>query len=399
MTELSIQSELLLADDVLPARIKDLAVPGKLNKLRPWHKPRKQWVREYQWMLHSRNLIRGELRRPGLSEQADGFREFKFLTLPGADYLDVRQLAEVCRKLNCCLTSTGFQSGGEGNPDVARVQVREKSLIDAGHITKYSHLFARRFEDIIAVKGSAYQELRRRAPFHIVNIDACGSIAAPTATHPHRLIEAIHRIVELQLELNKGRWLLFLTADARPGSIAQETLSKFCDAIVENAEVNDEFRDRASPMLSDGEPDIRIAARIASREEGDAFLRLFALGVAKWLLHLALEKRWDVKTHRPYCYSTMPAQVNVPSMACLAFEFLPPPPSLKDRFGISCAEPAPETNRPDSSLRAADRIGEMADLDLKLRENESLRSRMAENLRKLLEEAGYEPSALAEIGS
>ena len=389
-----------IADDVLPAQIDDLAVPAKLVSLLPWHRPRKQLVRERQWLYFSGHLIGREKGEPSLPHPLTGDPEVRYLTLPGIDYLDVRQLAEVCRELGCCLTSTGFQSGGEGNPQVARAQMREKSLIDAGHITAKSYTFARQFEDITHPNSQAYRVLKRRGPFHIVNIDACGSIAAPAADHGHRLIDAIYRIVELQLQFATGRWLLFVTADARPDSVAKETLDRLCNAVFANADVNEDFRERATPLLDPREADIRAAVERASERAGEAFLRLFSLGVAKWLLDMARGKEWDMQTHHPYCYSTMPPPDGTPSMACLAFEFLPPPPGLQDRFGVARAKPAPDPQREDTSVRAATKIVEMTNADARIKSDEALRILMTKNLRKLLEESDcYEPAALAGIGA
>ena len=388
-----------LADDVLPAQVDELAVPMELNKLLPWHTPRKQLVREEQWIHFARRLIQNERGGPGLPQRLGAEPEVRYLTLPGVDYLDVRQIADVCRELECCLTSTGFQSGGEGNRYVARAKLREQSLVDAGLITKDSYTFARRFQEIVHRQGEAFRRLRSRGPFHIVNVDACGTIAAPGADHQERLIDAVYRIVELQLELMTGRWLLFVTADARPGSIAANTLNRLCDAIVANAEANEEFRTLALPVLGTGEADIRAAATAACGETGTTFLRLFGLGIAKWLLHLAREKNWDMKTHHPYCYSTMPGGDDTPSMACLAFEFLPPPPGLVDPFGVVHAEPAPGPLHEDTSIRAVEKIGGMANADGRISADEPLRVQLGERLQDLLMEAGYPPAVVAGIGA
>lgn len=387
-----------LVDDVLPARVEEPAVPAKLDTLLPWHRPRKQLVRE-QWMRHARRLIRREKGGPGLPAQTGSDPELRYLTLPGIDYLDVSQLADLCREMGCCLTSIGFQSGGEGNRHVARAQFREKSLIDAGHITNRSHTFARRFEDIVPTGSQVYRDLKARGPFHIVNIDACGSIAAPAADHANRLVDALYRVVELQLELHASRWLLFVTTDARPDSIAQQTLDRLCGAIFDNADANVSFRERAIPLFESGEEDIRAAVRLAGARPGRSFLQLFALGLAKWLLDLAHGKKWDMKTHRPYCYSTMPPQDGTPSMACLAFEFLPPLPGLHDRLRVTRAQPAPNPPREDTAVRAATKVGVMTNADAAIREDEALRARMTEKLRERLEEAGYEREALDGLGA
>ena len=216
-------------DDVLPPVVEESPVPLVLDELPPWHRPRKQLVREEQWMRLARRLICKSWGTPGLSVQGGQSKpEVRYLTLPGTDYIDVRQLADLCRELKCCLTSTGFQAQQPGNRHVARAQFREKSLIDAGYITEQSYTFERRFEDVTHLDSAAYRDLRRRGPFHIVNVDACGSIARPKASHANRLVDALYRVVELQIELMSGPWLLFVTADARPQAIARDTLDRLC---------------------------------------------------------------------------------------------------------------------------------------------------------------------------
>lgn len=386
-----------IVESALPAQIDELAVPADLDRLLPWHKPRKQLVRERQWIQLSRRLIKGERNKPGLLAPGRADREVRYLTLPGMDFLDVRQLADVCRELGCALTSTGFESGGEGNRYVARAQMREKSLMDAGHITRHSHTFPRRFEDIVYTSGDAYLDLKRRAPFHIVNIDACGSIAKPEAEHAARLIEALHRIVELQLELISGRWLLFVTTHAQAGAISQQTLGRLWNAIIENANDDEDFRERAENLLTVGARSIREAVQVAATRDGIPFLQVFSLGLAKWFLHMVRGKGWDMQTHVPYCYSTMPDGVNTPSMVCLAFEFLPPPAALEDPFGVGLPKPVVVAAREDASARAVNKIGEMADADVKIRSDPEIRARVTQNLCRGLEEIGYPRSVLAKL--
>ena len=346
-------------------------------------------------MYFSRRLISRERGTPALRAPGGTEPEVRYLTLPGIDYLDVRLLADVCRELDCCLTSIGFQAGGEGNPEVARAQLREKSLIDAGYITRDSHTFPRRFEDIVHTGGEAYRDLRRQAPFHIINVDACGSPATPGARHASRLIDALYRILELQLRAMKGSWLLFVTMDVRPTSIAGGTLDKLCDTIFRNADANSAFARLAATVLGPKSADVRAAARAASTKPGVVFLRLFSLGLAKWLLHLATGESWDMKTHHPYCYSTTKRKEGAPSMTSLAFEFLPPPPRLHDPFGVTRAKSIPSPQREDRSVRAAKKIRDMADADARVDSDEPLRNRVGANLRRGLEEAGY-PSVLLE---
>lgn len=386
-----------IASDVLPELVEEQAVPLKLDKLCPWHKPRKQFIRERQWVALSRRLIESLQNDGALPHNTSGQPEVKYLTLPGTDYLDVRLLADLCAELDCDLTITGFLAEAEGNPYHARAQVRQESLIKAGYITDNSQTYWRRIEEIGTDKSVAYLELRNRSPFQVVNIDACGSLALPNAEHAHRIIDAVYRIVETQLSRTTNKWLLFLTTDVRRENLRAETLQKITDAIRQNAETSTEFASETCELIDSECNDIEQAIANASQDDSEQFLSLFALGIAKWLLHLAGGKNWGVKMHSSHFYSSAPYPHVRPTMPCLAFEFLPPPASLTDPFQVTNAQPAPGNDHDGQSMRAVSKVRNMSNLDARLAENPQLARELIDSTRLLLEEAGYTATALSEL--
>ena len=315
-----------IATDSLPTRVEQPAIPIRLDTIYPWHRARKQYIRTQQWVKLSRRLIERELQSGRIvGGYDDPCPEIKYLTLPGIDYLDVRMLSDVCRELKCELTSTSFLSGEEANPYVARARVREVALVESGHITKRSHTYRRKIEEAASKRGQAYSDLRTRGPFHIVNIDACGSISSPQTDRSFRTINAVFRIVELQLEMMVGRWMLFLTTDVRQNNISEDTMAGFCAEIRSNADENQEFGESVVNTLAPESGDICTAIDLARRDNQSVFLHLFSIGFGKWLLRLIRQKNWGVKMHTSYYYSTTPDGDNTPTMPCLAFEFVPPP--------------------------------------------------------------------------
>lgn len=387
-----------LAADSLPREIDDAAIPITLDQIFPWHTPRKQFVRERQWITFSRSLISKEIKAGRLQAIGGAGRaEVRYLTLPGHDYLDVRMLADVCKEFDCDLTSTGFLSGDESNPVTARAKLRQKSLIDEGLITSWSHTFPRRIEEISSIRGQAYRDLRRRTPFHIVNIDACGSVALPSADHAHRLVDAIYRIVELQFEMNNsGSWLLFLTNDVRRSSLSTDAMTKFSRAIIDNAKKNEAFSRAAIKNLEPGQEDIEHAIAAAADGSGGVFMKLFAMGFAKWLLDLAKARQYGVKMHNSYCYSQASNGSEI-TMPCLAFEFLGPNPGLQDSLGVARVPPKEGGTAEDLSVRIAEKVSKIMDLDGLMRSDDATRLEMAENMRALLREAGYAEVALESV--
>ena len=399
MTERPADSERQSVEDVLPPELDDLAIPIELSDLQPWHRPRKQYVRERQWVRFAEQLIKREKGTPSLRADEDDLPEVRYLTLPGIDYLDVRLIAEACSQHGCKLTATGLLGNNQPKPYIARANIREQALIDSGHISDQSFTRPSRFEDLADQGSQAHLDIQSKGPFHIVNVDACGSLAPPAGRRTRRLIDAIHKLIMFQLEHKTGSWLLFLTTDARPESVDQETVQRLWCYVEANAEENDSFRSAVISLFELGhEADIAAAPALVNLP-GAPFLKLFSLGLGKWLLHLANPYNYGVRTHPAYCYSTA-GDGKTPTMASLAFEFARHPPRHSDRFCVVRADPhrtRPDDETPSDSVRVATKVREMANLDTKMNDDQ-LRQRMLENTRALLEEAGYPAGVLSGLG-
>ena len=399
MTDHPVEEDSQIVEDVLPLPTDELAVPVELNKRLPWHLPRKQFIRENQWLYFAKRLIEREKGTPGLQVLDQAKPEVRYLTLPGIDYLDARIIGHACNELQCKLTTTGFLVGKENDPYIARAKMREQALIDSGYISDKSFTQPSLFEDLADKKSQAYRDIYQKGPFHIVNIDACGSIARPTAQHARRLIDAIYQLVIFQFTYKPGAWLFFLTTDARPDSVAEETVCRLWGTVEENASGDIKFRRKVLSLFGlPDDADISGLHKLVSHL-GEKFLRLFSLGFGKWLLHLASENNYRMKAHSAYCYSTTAQGDETPTMACLAFEFFRKKPDQADPFGVARSNQkpvCPPHAGPSDAVRVAKKIGEMDNLDLKMKDNQ-LRRAMADTTKSLLEEAGYPPEVLLQL--
>ena len=394
MTDHPVEDDSQIVEDVLPLPTEELAVPVELNEFKPWHLPRKQFIREKQWLYFAKRLIENEKGSPGLPDQ--GEPEVRYLTLPGIDYLDARIIGHACNELQCKLITTGFLVGKD--PYIARAKMREQALIDSGYISDKSFTRPSLFEDLANKKSQAYRDISQKGPFHIVNVDACGSIARPTAQHARRLIDAIYQLVIFQFTYKPGAWLFFLTTDARPNSVAEETVCRLWGTVEENARGDIKFRHKVLSLF--GLPDDADISGLhkSVSHPGEKFLRLFSLGFGKWLLHLASESNYRMRAHSAYCYSTTVQGDETPTMACLAFEFVRKPDQA-DPFGVarSNQKPVDPTHAgPSEAVRVARKMGEMDNLDLKMKDDQ-LRRAMADATKSLLEEAGYLPEVLQQL--
>ena len=284
------------SESVLPLEVEEAAVPIPLTQLQPWHHPRKQFVREMQWRRYTYRLVQVLQDQQNIPSGT-----VRYLTLPGIDFFDVELLGECVSDFGLKLEATGFLAEAEKESIRARSQFRADSLVKRGLIEDTSITFPYRFEDLGNRKSQAYREIKARAPFDIVNVDACGSIAAPSANQPSRIINAIHELLSLQFSVGRKPWLLFITTDARKGNLSEEVRSALKDAIRQNSLDSEEFADGAKALFS-AENEADIDAALGEAEGSDeCFLKFFSLGFSKWILHNANAVNWDVKSRQFYC--------------------------------------------------------------------------------------------------
>ena len=96
--------------------------------------------------------------------------------------------------------------------------------------------------------------------------------------------------------------------------------------------------------------------------------------------------------HNSYCYSTKPDDDDTATMPSLAFEFIPPDPGLSDNFGVTSATPKPGGSKQDLSIRIAEKVAQIEDLDTKLQNDPQLNNQMRKRTKNLLTEIGYAAS-------
>lgn len=377
---------------VLPEKVEESAVPLPLNELQPWHRPRKQFIRERQWKHHTERLIEALSR-----EHALGGRKLRYLSLPGIDYFDVEVIGKVAKAADLKLEMLGFLSEAGKEPVKARSQFRAESLIKKGLIEDTSITVPYRIQNIVHENGQEYREVKARAPFHIINIDACGSIAQPHAEHSNRIITALHYLVALQLERMRDPWLLFVTTNVRPDNLSCEVRSKLEDVIKLNAETSEGFRQGAISCLGGSNiNDLEDAINCA--KDPLKFQLLFSLGFSKWLLHNAKAVSWDVECLPFYCYST-PPNIQQITMPCLAYEFKPRPVNYADQIEIVKSPATEPVETIDYSMQAITSAQEMKNIDHLFIEKPEMGLEYAKKQKRLLENAGYQAAALKEFES
>lgn len=368
----------------LPEEVEELVVPKKLE-FAPWHKPRKQYVRKFQWVHHARGVI-NQLKQAGhLNHGAP----LKYLTLPGPDLLDVRLLADVCSTEDVPLQYTGFCHTSESEAERLRRNIHQFSIDHEERISKGSEVHPARIEDVATRRSEAETLLKRNGPYDIINLDACSPIANDNHERTDRLIDAVRKVVEFQLNNSRKPWMLYLTTPFQTDSVSEQSLEALHKQITENAESDEEFAAELSSQFQGEETITEYLSRTAELN-GIDFVTSATIGISKWFVHLASQANYSVKKMEGYCYSLFAEEPFEPNMISVCYLFLPDEIAIIDGTGLTPNEECEAGVAPISDhVRALRRSLNLVNLDDLLLAEAETRTSMIDETKDLLRNAGY----------
>lgn len=358
----------------------------------PWHKPRKQWIRENQWGKAAGRLLN--------SINFDG-RPLYYFTLPGRYFLDVRHLHEICRKKNVMLRFLGFDSSRSSD---ARISIGMDEVWRLEHIDKLSVLSADRVEDIKS--GSmAYKTLETFPNFDIVNLDLCKTVADGKPLTNASCLSAISTIVSLQSHRRTQPWYFYLTTRTDSTLVDSEVMTRLRQVLHENLNRSQEFRDlvvERDVFNVDAIGQTTFKPELGAEDLFEnQFRGAFGIGFSKWLLKFALR---DWKINLEFCAGYRVGVVGQPNMLSLVYKFEKRPIPLNDPLEIVPPVSPRAAVLPDEelettcALKFVQRFQAMDDVDELFVNNEELRKAFAESNAKLMEWARFDYQTIYQWG-
>lgn len=409
-------------DDFLPTR-PQLAEPAK-RRFRPWHKPRKQYVRRNQWCHEIQKLIE-------MTTFPPDNRVLRYLSLPSEDMLDIHTLASTLTG-DLRLKYLGFFYAKDGSPDDQRMNLSEKAIKGLDKVDASSHVARDMLEDTGNLRSPAYKTLKTHAPYHVVNIDLCDHFAAPRRANVYACIDALHSIAEIQHEKAGGNsWLFFLTTRIQPDYFDVLHLKAFICAIQSNVDASNEFKTKLGEVfMQESQALLTKLAYLAEvlektapgkiKEEGltsldvgalrqeaanmidaDMFRKFFCVGFGKWLLSFlaASTPQTKVEMLPSYFYSVGSDNQD---MLSLAFRCSPQTQPLRDPYQLTRTrqqQPSRPVSEPKQGIQIVKEVSRLKDLDAFLADNpEEMESMIQESI-QFLTMADYDTSTYREFVS
>lgn len=381
-----------MADDTddtdfpLPPEIEQDETPYEYAEARrrdafqPWHRPRKQYVRDKQWT----NAITEILRDRDLKDR------LKYLGLPGIDLLDLRHiLSEVCEPTGRVLEYVGYDTaaGGDGTLGT-ELNISEAELKAHPLVHDPSRIRPDDFRHLASTGTPAWRAAERMAPADVINLDLTGHLFEEGTAGGRSYEAAVLQLLTLQVA-NPRPWLLLITTKVDRGTAAPDKLRVLADGLERSLDDCPDVRE----LLAEHSDVPFDAACIDGCSDGD--LRLFTVvGTLRWIYDVLMTGT-SVKT-RPRLTSvffyTSYLTGGTLDMASLVIRFDRQAVELDDStFGQeaapAAADPCPELTR------YVQKTANGKDIDQVVREDSDLRDGLIEKSAALLSQARYSVDA------
>lgn len=351
---------------------------------KPWHHPVKQIVRGRQWAALTKRLI---------EDRTEASGKLRYFTLPGPDLLDVRVLADICHPLNVQIEYFGFDVAASPALEAEAEAVQEGAWINAesalrqsGRVSSEALILPDRLEDLALEASQASSQLRQRAPFDVINIDACDHLAYRPPGRAHNTFDALQVLLKHQMS-SRMPWLLFISTRVEPDLLGAPQLA-FQQAISQNLAAAGGFGQTLAETLEAEESRLGTAIAAAWNIPGAKFLKLYSVGLAKFLLqffHGQPNLPANVELASCYAYRVHGEE---PDMLALAFRVIPDPPRVyAPTVGGAAIVPNLE---PQRANRVAVRAARLQDLDYVLENETDVREEAVSGTEALLSAANYD---------
>lgn len=369
------------SDDIFGTDVYEAKRPSKKDFL-PWHKPRKQFVRHFQWCEQIKKLLEG-------FQPEDN--TLKYLGLPGIDLLDLRYFhSQICEPKNLNLRFLGFNSGASPKSNAnAELNISLDEVRRLPRINARSDVIPDNFCRVAENDSIAWKRTKEFGPYDVVNLDLCDGFAAhEPSTNLNTHYKALNKIIALQAR-RKDPWLLFLTTRTGKQDINGQVLDILLNTYSKNLSNHQNFKENSKTLLNieDNASLLEITAT------PDGHLSVFLVSLCKWMLGLALQQT-------PPCIievnSTIGYRVDMGAehddLVSIALKFEPTFGAIHDPAGLS----AVSDTTPDEgnlAVKILGRVLKRKSVDGILADNKGLHEDMITATERLLELARYDVGA------
>ncbi|KWS44731.1 PP_RS20740 family protein [Pseudomonas savastanoi] len=352
------------------------------KKFLPWHRPRKQFVRDYQWFEQIKKLY---------IDSGSNQKQLTYLGLPGVDLLDLRYFhSAICLEHEIKLKFLGFNSAASPSNDS-----QTEMAISLDEVTKLEHIDPRSeviwddFCQIGNTNSNAWKKACAAGPFNVINLDLCDGFGLqPPNCMEDNHYNALNQLLTLQSR-SAQPWLLFLTTRAGTNHVHSDVLERLKSHYSKSLHECLSFKEVSNDSFS-------IQDNISLEEAlktGEGLMSVFITGICNWLLNIATSQRPPTKVE---VKSVIGYKVNSKSegsdLISVALKFIPVFDANTDVLGLA-TNARSSLDICDLSTKAIRRVAAIKDADAILEADEAIAKKMTDDMGRLLQEARYDMNA------
>lgn len=203
-----------------------------------------------------------------------------YLSLPGEDMFDVRLIGESLKRTGGKVRLLGFNSRRPEAGDVGNQLNSESVLRQDKIITDDSRMLPDRLQDIAEKRSHVQGIMATYGKFDVVNIDLCDHLGAETVG------PSIFEVIEKSFCISADLLPVVVYAYHESASgFSWGAEDKFLHPLRKNIELGPEFSDKLAELIG---VDVCVAENVDRyfKINGDPLLKIFAVGLGKYLLHL-----------------------------------------------------------------------------------------------------------------
>lgn len=343
------------------------------KEFKPWHKPRKQFVRREQ--LSALLLRLYERRKPG--------DPLRYLGLPGTDLIDLRYLhQQLCSANARPLHFLGFNTKAQpGSSAHVQLSVSLDEVRRLPNVDPQSDVICDDFRLIANQNSIAWSRTRQLGPFDVVNIDLCDGLASDPPQNDSSIYTALDQLMALQARYSNP-WLLLITTRIGRGMFNADAERQIIGLFRENVDKCEGFAEKCNELMESHVESIDPA----TCSEAD-LLTLMIAAIGKWLSALVqVQARSRVQLASTHGYRVVPGAVRE-DLVSFALRFDPIITASPDALSPTTPTPEDECKTAKAILeRSAHRL----DIDNILEQHADLHEELIGETERLLADARYE---------
>jgi len=375
----------LIDDEVFGSVTKNLS-----KDFKPWHKPRKQFIRDKQWLDQFRRLL--------------GCRKYRhiesvnYFGLPGGDLLDVNYLYEgMVTSRRSRNKRLGFHGFINSQADYNKAQGELSKILDKERIEGRSKVEQFRFEDLRNLDSDAWTRVKNFGEYHFINLDFCNNVMS------HEILISIYNLLAHQMRKVVGLpWLFCLTTRLNKDSTTEEIVSKFKVIINESLstqQLNHKIEEcfyEVHTYFSNNE----FEPSIISVDDKSLINQILQICLVLWILKEATERNFNVTLKSSMKYSVDLFERDA-DMHSFVFSFEKEEVFTGDCLGLSDGneEALNDVEFGTIASPALKKLSETSDVDSILEQDKISLNSYANDMISWLNKCGYDTSNYKEFMS